>query len=128
MAPHTTVSYNKAPSLTVCKNILGTSLHYSYFASLTTFSYNIFLALISTIHIWHLLQLLVIIFLGTSLHYSYLAPVTSVADPYHFDMDPDPGCEKICSVSGSRVNFDLDTDPDPGKNDTDPDPDPAKRA
>ena len=130
MAPHTTVSYNKAPSLTVCKNILGTSLHYSYFASLTTFNYNIFLALISTIHIWHLLQLLVIIFLGTSLHYSYLATVTSVADPYHFDMDPDPdpGCEKICSGSGSRVNFDLDTDPDPGKNDTDPDPDPAKRA
>ena len=34
--------------------------------------------------------------------------------------DPDPGCEKIRSGSGSRVNF--DTDPDPGKNDTDPDP------
>ena len=49
--------------------------------------------------------------------------VGSVADPYHFDTDPDPdpGCEKICygSGSGSRVNF--DTDPDPGKNDTDPD-------
>ena len=46
----------------------------------------------------------------------------SVADPYHFDTDPDPdlGCEKIRSGSGSRVNF--DTDPDPGKNDTDPDP------
>ena len=88
------------------------------------------MALLSTIHIWHLLQLLVIIFLGTSLHYSYLAPVTSVADPYHFDMDPDPdpGCEKICSGSGSKVNFDLDTDPDIGKNYTDPDPDPAKRA
>ena len=52
----------------------------------------------------------------------------SVADPYHFDTDPDPGCEKIRygSGSGSRVNF--DTDPDPGKNDTDPDPDPAKKA
>ena len=47
---------------------------------------------------------------------------SSVADPYHFDTDPDPepGCEKICYGSGSRVNF--DTDPDPGKNDTDPDP------
>ena len=45
---------------------------------------------------------------------------TSVADPYHFDTDPDPGCEKIRYGSGSRVNF--DTDPDPGKNDTDPDP------
>ena len=33
-----------------------------------------------------------------------------VADPYHFDTDPDPGCEKICyeSGSGSRVNFDTD--------------------
>ena len=46
--------------------------------------------------------------------------VASVADPYHFDTDPDPGCEKIRYGSGSRVNF--DTDPDPGKNDTDPDP------
>ena len=44
----------------------------------------------------------------------------SVADPYHFDTDPDPGCEKIRYGSGSRVNF--DTDLDPGKNDTDPDP------
>ena len=45
-----------------------------------------------------------------------------MADPYHFDTDPDPGCEKIRygSGSGSRVNF--DTDPDPGKNNTDPDP------
>ena len=27
----------------------------------------------------------------------------SVADPYHFDTDPDQGCEKICygSISGS---------------------------
>ena len=49
----------------------------------------------------------------------------SVADPYHVDTDPDPGCEKICYGSGSRVNF--DTDPNPGKNDTDPDPDPEKR-
>ena len=49
-----------------------------------------------------------------------------MADLYHFDTDPDPGCEKIRygSRSGSRVNF--DTDPDPGKNDTDPDP--AKKA
>ena len=45
---------------------------------------------------------------------------TSVADLYHFDTDPDPGGEKICYGSGSRVNF--DTDPDQGKNDTDPDP------
>ena len=44
----------------------------------------------------------------------------SVADPYHFDTYPDPGCEKICYGSGSRVNF--DTDPDPGKNNSDPDP------
>ena len=48
----------------------------------------------------------------------------SVADPYHFDTDPDPGCEKNRhgSGSGSRVNFDTDPDPVPGKNDTDPDP------
>ena len=50
---------------------------------------------------------------------------SSVADPYYFDADPDPGCEKIRYGSGSRVNF--DTDPDPGKNETDPDPDPAKK-
>ena len=47
----------------------------------------------------------------------------SVADPYHFNTDPDPGCEKIRSGSGSRVvNFDADPDLDPGKNNTDPDP------
>ena len=47
---------------------------------------------------------------------------TSVADPYHFDTDPDPdpGCQKIRYGSGSRVNFDTDPDSDPGKNDTDP--------
>ena len=45
-----------------------------------------------------------------------------MADPYHFDTDPDPGGEKICSRSGSRVNFDTDPDLDPGKNNTDPDP------
>ena len=50
----------------------------------------------------------------------------SVADPYHVDTDPDPGCEKIRYGSGSRVNFDTDPDPDLGKNDTDPDP--AKKA
>ena len=61
----------------------------------------------------------------SSLYYSLSVP-SSVADPYHFDTAPDPGCEKIRYGSGSRVNF--DTDPDPGKNDTDPDPDPAKRA
>ena len=46
----------------------------------------------------------------------------SVADPFHFDADPDPGWEKICYGfgSGSRTNF--TTDPDPSKNDTDPDP------
>ena len=38
---------------------------------------------------------------------------TSVTDPYHFDTDPDPGCEKNRYGSGSRVNF--DTDPDPGR-------------
>ena len=43
-----------------------------------------------------------------------------MADPYKFDTDPDPGCEKIRYGSGSRVNF--DTDSDPGKNNTDPDP------
>ena len=48
---------------------------------------------------------------------------TSVADPYHFDTDPDSGCEKIRYGSGFRVNF--DTDPDPGKNDTVLDPDPG---
>ena len=41
-----------------------------------------------------------------------MVPTGSVADPYHFDTDPDPGCEKIRYGSGSRVNF--DTDPDPG--------------
>ena len=45
---------------------------------------------------------------------------SSVVDPYHFDTDPDPGCENIRYGSGSRANF--YTDPDPGKNDTDPDP------
>ena len=42
-----------------------------------------------------------------------------MADPHHFDTDPDPGSEKI--LYGS----DCDTDRDPGKNDTDPDPDPG---
>ena len=36
-----------------------------------------------------------------------------VTDPYHFDTDPDSGCEEIRYGSGSRKNF--DTDPDPGK-------------
>ena len=49
----------------------------------------------------------------------------SVADPYHFYTDPDPGCEQICYGSGSRTNF--DTDLDPGKNDTDTDLDPGKK-
>ena len=35
-----------------------------------------------------------------------------MADPYHFDTDPDSGCEKILYGSGSRANF--DTDPDSG--------------
>ena len=43
-----------------------------------------------------------------------------MADPYNFDTDPDPGCEKI--RFGSRANFDTNPDPDPGKKDTDPDP------
>ena len=53
----------------------------------------------------------------------------SVADPYHFDVDPVPAleCEKF--RYGSRANFDMD--PDPGKNNTDQDPDqdpdPAKK-
>ena len=51
---------------------------------------------------------------------SELRDICSVADPYHFDTDPDPGCEKNRYGSGSRAKF--DTDPDPGKNDTDPDP------
>ena len=46
----------------------------------------------------------------------------SVADPYHFYADPDPGCDEICYGSGSRTNFDTDSDLDPGKHDTDPDP------
>ena len=32
----------------------------------------------------------------------YPDPASSVADPYHFGTDPDPGCEKICSGSESR--------------------------
>ena len=47
-------------------------------------------------------------------------PSSVVVDPYDFDTDPDPGCEKIRYGSVSRVSF--DTDPDPGQNDTDPDP------
>ena len=43
------------------------------------------------------------------------SPRISVADPYHFDMDLDPGSEKIRYRSGSRTNF--DTDPDPAKKD-----------
>ena len=39
-----------------------------------------------------------------------------MADPHHFDTDPDPGSEKI------RYGSDCDTDGDPGKKDTDPDP------
>ena len=45
---------------------------------------------------------------------------SSVADPYHFDTDPDPGSDKIRYGSGSRPNFNMD--PDPGKNNTDLDP------
>ena len=55
--------------------------------------------------------------------------LNSVADPYLFDTNPDPGCEKIRYGSRSRTNFDTDpvpekkfTDPDPDKNDTDPYP------
>ena len=40
--------------------------------------------------------------LNPSLHLEFWIPNTSVADPYHFDTDPDPGCEKFV------------TDPDPG--------------
>ena len=53
---------------------------------------------------------------------------TSVANPYHFDTDPDPGCEKIRYESGSRVNFDTDPDPDPDSVKNYTDPDPAKKA
>ena len=60
----------------------------------------------------------------SSAHVHCTEALNSVADPNHFDTDPDPGCEKIHYGSGSRVNF--DTDPDPGKNYTDPDP--AKKA
>ena len=47
----------------------------------------------------------------------------SVADPYHFDMDPDldPGCEKICYRHGNGFMTHFDTDLDPGKTETDPD-------
>ena len=34
-----------------------------------------------------------------------------MADPYNFDTDPDPGCEKI----RFGANFDTNPDPDPGK-------------
>ena len=50
-------------------------------------------------------------------YFFYLVPIGSVADPYHFDTEPDPGSEKI--RFGSGANF--DTDQNPGKNDTDPD-------
>ena len=43
-----------------------------------------------------------------------------MADPYHFDTDLEPGCEKIRYGSGTKMNF--DTDPATGKNNTDPDP------
>ena len=47
-----------------------------------------------------------------------------MADPYHVDTDPGPGCEKISYGSGSRPNFDTNPDPvlDPDKNYMDPDP------
>ena len=47
-----------------------------------------------------------------------------MADPCNFDLDPDPGCERIGYGSGSRSRVNFDTDPDPytGKNNTDPDP------
>ena len=48
-----------------------------------------------------------------------------MADPYHFDTDPDQGREKICYGSGSRANF--DTDQDPGKIESDTNLDPAKK-
>ena len=46
-----------------------------------------------------------------------------MADPYHFDMDPDldPGCEKICYRHGNGFMTHFDTDLDPGKTETDPD-------
>ena len=47
---------------------------------------------------------------------------SGVADPYHFDTDPDPGSDKIRYGSRSRPNFDTDPDLDKGKNNTDPDP------
>ena len=41
--------------------------------------------------------------------------LNNVANPYHFETDPDPGFEKIHygSRSGFRPNF--NTEPDPGK-------------
>ena len=33
---------------------------------------------------------------------------SSVADPYHFDTDPDPGFETNRYEFGSRTNFDTD--------------------
>ena len=41
---------------------------------------------------------------------------SSVADPYHIEMDPEPGAEKnhYGSRSGSRLNFEMN--PNPGKN------------
>ena len=59
-------------------------------------------------------------------HLDQKVPAPSVADPYYFYTDPDPGCEKITygsrSGSGSRTNFDTDPEPGPGKNYRDPDP------
>ena len=48
--------------------------------------------------------------------YRFRSAGSGVADPHHFETDPDPGSEKI------RYGSDCDTDGDPGKKDTDPDP------
>ncbi len=41
-------------------------------------------------------------FISTNLSLLYIAAGISVADPHHFDADPDPAC-----------HFDADADPDP---------------
>ena len=61
-------------------------------------------------------------FICTFIHAGSESVICSVADPNHFDTDPDPVCEKFWYGSGSESRTTFDTDPDPGKNDTDPDP------
>ncbi len=54
-------------------------------------------------------------------------PAASVADPHHFDADPDPACYFHAGPDlDPSFHFDADLEPDPTFHfDPDPDPDPS---